>query len=410
MKKRNKEDLVGPITEKLFELLKSSFFEYYIEMIFSIYLLKDNFLRLNKTYEKFLDIVRYLFSTKPVPVSFYHKKFDNFSYKIYLFFHFLEICRLVKNVLKDFSTEITFVYQYNNLRPTVVNQGNNSRRKDSMFNIDRINSGFEDESSNAVNIAETDIEKFKDRMTEYFKKRNTLFETEVLNFYLLAVPSEIIFDDLAGNETPAPSRDSQSKLSSHLTFEDPFFKEKYENLMMFVPEYLKLKTDENILLKFPPRRFFYMLNVVSKKMEVFSYNIKPEINEKINKSINDYGCIMNTKREIDKFVCIQKLGLPYRSENLKTSESAKKEKHEGSQYSVYLSERRAENPAFPIRNFTDIIESLIAPNSSETFLSQMLSNAHFQAKILKDFYKLQFFFINNFNSKSLKLISLREVS
>lgn len=355
----------------IFDILKTSFYEYYIENLMSFFMLKNNSLGLQQKFGDLSQILFFLFSKKTIPKSCHFFTTKNFFHKIYLFKYFLEVIEMFINNLYEFAPNYFLIYNYCNYKGSedLQNESSHSNEFDSTSNS----------TKHLINILETDIVIFKTKIIKYFETRNTLFDFDELNFSFYVFPKGMSFEEFP-----------------HVA---EYKSCNYDNLMETIHEsQLLLEGKENIM--FPPKRFFFIYKMDFENISIQSYNIKTDIIEKLKEIIKMYEIVIKVKREIYKFCSLQKLGIQYNIERISENNSDDKI------YSKIFSSKGNFNE---IHSFTDLVRNLMNPKKHNLLLAKQLSNDIIIKKIIDDISKLQFFFINNFNSSQLKTISLGDV-
>lgn len=371
------------IQKELIKMLQFAFYEYFIEMVFSSYLLASKEIPVNKSYITFASVVNNLFRTPNLmPVSFKYRSFENHSYLIYLFHYFMELCGLILATFTKSCPHFKAIFQ-------CTNSTNDPPRKITKCKKFKKNTTRFPEDFQTVNFISTNIIEFKKDVLRYFENRNNLFNENELKFSLILLPEEMSFDDILNDV---------SVVSTGVDFD-----EKYEKILMFPSNSTEFETkDGRKKIRYPPRRFFYVLNYIYKEIENFSYNLNENIFNKINKNIEKLDNSLILKREFFKFSSMQKLGFHFREEDVKISEKSKT----GTsfyRYSEMLSKINAEPNGVRLHNYTQLVMFLLESPSDNKLFSKIMNNKIFHKHIIRDFLNVQFYFINNINSVGIEL-------
>jgi hypothetical protein len=362
-------------------------------------MLRENVIKVNRSYQRFSEIAMSFEWDTFKPVSFKRRSFENYSYLIYLFSYFLQLAELITAAFRKScqSFKTIFTFKTAEKQPKVQVEQRRGRR----------NTSKAWESTKTLQFSFSRLEEFKAKMLVYFETRENLFNESEMNFTLAILPEELYFDDIPG--------DSPSGLSHTRSPRDgASLEDKYERILMFQPNHFDIPTEPPKTLKFPPRRFLYVLNFLYQKIEHYSYNLNEETFTRLSKTVDKFNTLLFLKREFFRFASMQKLGIPYKQELIRVQEKCKPA---APRYQELIAKINGKLGGTPLRNYTDLVKFILFKcRSDNKALSEIVPLLPVQKQsarelpIASDFYHVQLSFINNVNTQDYRLVSLMEVT
>jgi hypothetical protein len=372
----------------LLQMLRFAFHEYFLEMAFSAHMLRTKAVPVLRSFQRFSEVLNEMFKKgESRPVSLKQKAFENRSYLIYLFHYFLQLASLLTQTFGKCCGPFKAVFHCDNL-DHLSKMREKQRRQSVRKNTPRPDAP---EGPDLIDCSFADVSRFKEWMSANFQNRKNLFMKNELRFSLTFVPEEMCFDDVSEEHKDTP-------------VEGQNFEEKYEKVLMVGANCLQLEGGRRAV--FPPRRFFVKCNFKYKEIELLSYNINDKTTKKLHKTVNRFNYSVGLKRELFEFTAMQKLGFHYKTESIKTVDpkNARLDK-----YDPFIAKVHQLFPQRRIRHYTDVVTFLLSSSLEDDLVSTIMKEKNLKARLVHDFYNLQFFFLDNVNCDSLRLVSLQEV-
>ena len=374
----------------LIQMMKFAFYEYFLEMTFSAYLLKNSSIRINQSFSKFAEITSYLFKAQESqPITFKHCHYENKAYLMYLFHYFIELADSVILNLSKSCPHLKTIFHCSNLEQSGDNKQRNPKKAKKV-----IQKTEEAIVSEIIDISFSNRTEFKEWMSVIFEKKNNLFQKNELKFSLTLVPEEMVFNDLQDNSMPQKNTKDE-------------WEDKYEKIVMFTSNYMKIDENQEKVIKFPPRRFFFTMNFQFKHIDYISYNLNEKTTRKIDKTIKKFNSSLTLKRDLFAFSSMQKLGFSFLSDSIKIVEKNRLNK---STYAELIEKIKRDFPNKKIKHYTDLVNFTLNSGLDDELMSKLMKQPSLLKQLYRDFCNLQYFFLNNVNSNDLKVVSLPEVN
>jgi hypothetical protein len=457
------------IEKELVSFLQLAFHEYFLEMTFSAYMLRDSTIRVDRSYQVLAKILTSFSWESGMPVSFRRQTFRNQAYLTYLFSYFLQLaelliatfgkhCRSFKTVLSHKTRDVVkrspsmshmkaqgsapADTPADTLGALDIMESANGRntpnaRSRSKSTLEGVHSSPTLEHPKSEFVKEKPgasthprktkkkqkakvnkpadvldsmfsfccLEEFKNNFLPIFTKRENLFNDSEMNFTLAIVPEELWFTDVYGDSPPDPNQPEETQ--------DPP-DDKYDSILLFQPSDFEVPSDPPRKIHFPPRRFIYLVDFGYQKIETYSYNLRDDLLLRLSDTINRFNSLLYLKRDFFKFASMQKLGFPYKADMIRVQD---KNKPAASRYTELLNRVNSRSGASPLTNYTDLAKFLLfecrSDNEAVAEILKLMPNEDSQSRdvfIVNDFYNVQLSFINNVNNADLPLVSLPEVN
>lgn len=155
------QDFINGIAEKLTDIMRDAFLEYHLEMVLSLF--SATAFNFNRELLAFMTALRQLLSLPGVRQGKYRFQLVNNFDKTYLYSRFLTLCDSLTELLHFTSIPVQFVFVHQN------------KLKDETL----------------VSYSRND---FETQMRKVFQSREALYEPNELDFYLLILPSSVVFN------------------------------------------------------------------------------------------------------------------------------------------------------------------------------------------------------------------------